>query len=70
MTEVTFKKLTEAEINYYIKNYKPFDKAGSYGIQEWIGIIGITKIEGSYTNVVGLPVEKVYTKLLEYAKIH
>ena len=70
VTEVTFKKLTEAEINYYIKNYKPFDKAGSYGIQEWIGIIGITKIEGSYTNVVGLPVEKVYTKLLEYAKIH
>ena len=63
-------ELTEAEINYYIKNYKPFDKAGSYGIQEWIGIIGITKIEGSYTNVVGLPVEKVYTKLLEYAKIH
>lgn len=70
VTEVTFKNLSAAEINYYIKNYKPFDKAGSYGIQEWIGIIGITKIEGSYTNVVGLPVEKVYTKLLEYAEIH
>ena len=70
VTEVTFKNLSEAEITYYIENYKPFDKAGSYGIQEWIGSIGITKIEGSYTNVVGLPVEKVYNKLLEYAKIY
>lgn len=67
VTKVTFKDLSEEEINYYLDNYKPFDKAGSYGIQEWIGLIGISKIEGSYTNVVGLPVEKVYSKLLSYA---
>lgn len=67
ITKVTFKKLLDSEITYYLDNYKPFDKAGSYGIQEWIGLIGITKIEGSYTNVVGLPVEKVYSKLLQYA---
>jgi septum formation protein len=67
VTKVTFKELTASEINYYLDNYKPFDKAGSYGIQEWIGLIAITKIEGSYSNVVGLPVEKVYTKLLSYA---
>ncbi len=69
VTKVTFKPLSEAEIIYYLDNYKPFDKAGSYGIQEWIGLIGISKIEGSYTNVVGLPVEKVYSKLLEYVKM-
>ncbi len=67
ITKVTFKRLLDSEITYYLDNYKPFDKAGSYGIQEWIGLIGITKIEGSYTNVVGLPVEKVYSKLLQYA---
>ncbi|CAM3858602.1 MULTISPECIES: Maf family nucleotide pyrophosphatase [Flavobacterium] len=67
VTKVTFKELATSEINYYLDNYKPFDKAGSYGIQEWIGLIAITKIEGSYSNVVGLPVEKVYTKLLSYA---
>lgn len=67
VTKVTFKKLSNTEITFYLDNYKPFDKAGSYGIQEWIGLIGITKIEGSYTNVVGLPVEKVYSKLLDYA---
>lgn len=67
VTKVTFKELAASEINYYLDNYKPFDKAGSYGIQEWIGLIAITKIEGSYSNVVGLPVEKVYTKLLSYA---
>jgi len=60
VTAVTFKDLSEEEINYYIKNYKPFDKAGGYGIQEWIGFIGITNIEGSYFNVVGLPVHKLY----------
>ena len=64
VTKVTFKALTTAEINYYIKNYKPFDKAGGYGIQEWIGAIGITKIEGNYNTVVGLPVNVVYRELL------
>ncbi|KIX22783.1 septum formation inhibitor Maf [Flavobacterium sp. 316] len=67
ITHVTFKMLSDLEITYYLDHYKPFDKAGSYGIQEWIGLIGISKIEGSYTNVVGLPVEKVYSKLLDYA---
>ena len=67
VTKVTFSELSDDAIRYYLDNYKPFDKAGAYGIQEWIGLIGITKIEGSYTNVVGLPTEKVYnylTKLL------
>jgi septum formation protein len=57
--------LSEESIHYYLKNYKPFDKAGAYGIQDWIGLIGISKIEGSYTNVVGLPAEKVYRYLTE-----
>ena len=57
-TTVNFKELTDEEIHYYINNYKPFDKAGAYGIQEWIGFIGIESIEGSYFNVVGLPVHK------------
>ncbi|SHN08697.1 Maf-like protein [Polaribacter sp. KT 15] len=65
VTKVTFKNLTSDEIKYYIKNYKPFDKAGSYGIQEWIGFIGIEKIEGSYFNVVGLPVQKLYSELMK-----
>jgi septum formation protein len=60
VTKVTFGKLTDEDIHYYLKNYEPFDKAGAYGIQDWIGLVGITKIEGSYTNVVGLPTEKVY----------
>ena len=63
VTKVTFRELTDVQIHYYLKNYKPFDKAGAYGIQEWIGLIGITKIEGSYSNVVGLPTEKVYAFL-------
>lgn len=62
-TKVYFKELAEAEIDYYIRNYKPFDKAGAYGIQEWIGMIGIERIEGSYFNVVGLPVQKLYSQL-------
>ncbi len=62
-TDVYFNKLTEEEIEYYINKYKPYDKAGAYGIQEWIGYIGISKIEGSYFNVVGLPIQKIYTKL-------
>lgn len=66
ITKVTFNELSDESIHYYIENYKPFDKAGAYGIQEWIGLIGITKIEGSYTNVVGLPTEKVYTYLTSY----
>lgn len=63
VTKVTFSELSDDAIRYYLDNYKPFDKAGAYGIQEWIGLIGITKIEGSYTNVVGLPTEKVYNYL-------
>jgi septum formation protein len=63
VTKVTFNKLTEEVIRYYLDHYKPFDKAGAYGIQEWIGLIGIAKIEGSYTNVVGLPTDKVYEYL-------
>ncbi|KJD36170.1 septum formation inhibitor Maf [Tamlana sedimentorum] len=62
-TKVTFKALSNDEINYYIKNYKPFDKAGAYGIQEWIGQIGVTKLEGSYFNVMGLPVHLLYKTL-------
>jgi len=60
---VHFAKLTDEEIDYYIENYKPFDKAGAYGIQEWMGYIGITKLEGSYFNVMGLPIQLVYSKL-------
>jgi septum formation protein len=67
ITHVTFKPLTDSEIRYYLDHYQPFDKAGSYAIQEWIGYIGITKIEGSYTNVVGMPMQLVYNKLLNFA---
>ena len=63
ITKVTFKELSDEEILFYIKTYKPFDKAGAYGIQEWIGQIGVTKIEGSYFNVMGLPVHLVYKTL-------
>ena len=65
VTSVYFKEISDEEINYYIKNYKPFDKAGAYGIQEWIGFIAIDKIEGSYFNVVGLPVHKLYDALMK-----
>ncbi len=64
-TKVKFKKISDDEIWYYINNYKPFDKAGAYGIQEWIGLIAIEEIQGSYTNVVGLPTQLVYKTLLE-----
>ena len=64
-TRVQFRELSSEEINYYIRNYKPFDKAGAYGIQEWIGYVGISRIEGSWANVVGLPVERVYRELRE-----
>ena len=59
-TEVSFKELTDWEINYYISHYRPFDKAGGYGIQEWIGYIGCTGLNGSYFNVMGLPVQRIY----------
>lgn len=63
---VWFKDLSDEEIYYYVDKYKPFDKAGAYGIQEWIGYAGITRIEGSYFNIVGLPVQRVYTHLLAF----
>ena len=63
-TDVTFKTLTDEEIQYYVTHYKPFDKAGAYGIQEWIGYIGVTGLHGSYYNVMGLPVQRIY----EYIK--
>ena len=62
-TKVTFNELSEDAIRYYIENYKPFDKAGAYGIQEWIGFVGVSKIEGSYANVMGMPTDKVYEYL-------
>lgn len=63
-TDVYFKELTDNEIDFYIKTYQPYDKAGAYGIQEWIGKIGIDKIEGSYFTVMGLPVHKLYKELI------
>jgi septum formation protein len=68
VTKVTFSNLSDEAIQYYLDNYQPFDKAGSYGIQDWIGLIGISKIEGSYTNVVGLPTEMLFQKLMNYAE--
>ena len=62
-TDVTFKVLTDEEINHYIDVYKPFDKAGAYGIQEWIGYIGVTQLNGSYFNVMGLPVQRIYMEI-------
>jgi septum formation protein len=68
ITKVTFKTLNDDEIWYYIKKFKPFDKAGAYGIQEWIGQIAVTKIEGTFVNVMGLPTHLVYQTLLEITK--
>lgn len=65
-TEVDFRPLADAEIDYYIRTYRPFDKAGAYGIQEWIGYTGITAIRGSYFNVMGLPVQRLYTELCNF----
>ena len=65
-TDVYFKELSEEEIVYYVDNYRPFDKAGAYGIQEWIGYIGICRIEGSFYNVMGLPVQQLYTELKHF----
>ena len=67
-TKVTFEPFSEEETEYYIENYKPYDKAGAYGIQEWIGIIACSHIEGSYFNVVGLPVQRLYKELIEFIK--
>lgn len=66
VTEVTFKKLSKEEIDYYVGLYKPFDKAGAYGIQEWIGYIGCTSLKGSYFNVMGLPVQRIYEELKKF----
>jgi len=68
ITKVWFKTLTEAEIEYYLDNYKPYDKAGSYGVQEWIGYIAIDRLEGSYFNVMGLPTRLVYKTLMELSE--
>jgi septum formation protein len=65
-TKVTFEAFSEEEINYYITNFKPYDKAGAYGIQEWIGILACSHIDGSYFNVVGLPVQRLYKELQEF----
>ena len=65
-TTVYFKKLNNEEIEYYVEKYNPLDKAGSYGIQEWIGLIGVKKIKGSYFNVMGFPVHKFYKKILDF----
>lgn len=65
-TNVTFRQLTDSEIDYYVKTYQPTDKAGAYGIQEWIGYVGVTGIEGSYFNVMGLPVQRIYEELLKF----
>ena len=67
-TDVTFKSLTDGEITYYIEKYKPYDKAGAYGIQEWIGYIGCTGLHGSYYNVMGLPVQRIYTELQSFIR--
>ena len=65
-TEVFFKEFSEEEIDYYIQNYKPYDKAGSYGAQEWLGMVGVEKIKGSYFNVMGLPVHKLYQEWVNF----
>lgn len=66
VTDVTFKELTDSEIDYYVSRYHPLDKAGAYGIQEWIGHIGVTALSGSYFNVMGLPVQRIYEALREF----
>ncbi len=65
-TDVYFRELTTGEIEHYVRKYKPFDKAGGYGTQEWIGLVGIERIEGSYFNVMGLPTEKLYKALIGF----
>ncbi len=65
-TDVFFRPLDDSEIEYYVDKYQPFDKAGSYGVQEWIGYVGVERIEGSYFNVMGLPVQRLYQELKEF----
>ena len=65
-TKVTFRKLTEEEIEFYVDTYQPFDKAGAYGAQDWLGMVGIEKIHGSYFTVMGMPMHKVYTYLRDF----
>lgn len=62
-TDVTFKHLSDEEISYYLEKYRPYDKAGAYGVQEWIGYIGVSAITGSFYNVMGFPVQRVYNEL-------
>jgi septum formation protein len=66
ISNVRFKVLSEGEIDYYVSNYKPYDKAGGYGIQEWIGFVGITGIEGSFYNVMGMPVQQLYEEIMAF----
>ena len=68
LTDVTFKQLTDDEIDYYICTYHPFDKAGAYGIQEWIGHVGVSSIHGSYFNVMGLPVQRIWNELQTFCR--
>jgi septum formation protein len=68
LTDVTFNQLSDDEINYYVTHYRPFDKAGSYGIQEWIGYVGVTQLNGSYFNVMGLPVQRIYEALRTFSR--
>ena len=70
VSQVTFAQLSEAEIEHYVTHYHPLDKAGAYGIQEWIGYIGVTSIEGSYFNVMGLPVQRLYSEMKRLGLIH
>lgn len=65
VSDVSFKQLTDEEITYYVDKYQPYDKAGAYGIQEWIGYVGVTALNGSYFNVMGLPVQRIYQELVE-----
>lgn len=66
-SKVTFATLSNEEITYYVDHYKPYDKAGAYGIQEWIGYVAVTRIEGSYFNVMGLPIQRLYTELKQFS---
>lgn len=66
VTDVTFSRLSDEEIDYYVEHYRPMDKAGSYGIQEWIGFVGVERISGSYFNVVGMPIQRLYTELKSF----
>lgn len=65
-TNVTFADLSDEQIEYYVTKYKPLDKAGAYGVQEWIGYVGVTRLEGSYFNVMGLPVQRIYAELKDF----